>query len=334
MKPVTLVMTVVACAGALAAADAAQPRYRVIDRIAGPDGGYDYVALDPAVRRLYVAREDGVMAVDLATRAVMPRLVAGKDVAAVLPIPGTGLMLSTNWGGDSATLADRRSGVVHAVIPLGHGPDAAVIEPTTGSAFIMLGGDRAAAVVDPVTRRVVRVIDLGGRPEAAVADGLGHVYVNIVEPAAIAVIDVHALRVVRRWPLPGCVGPTGIAFDPLAGVLVSACRNGQARLTDVGTGLPRQALPIGQGADGAIFDAGQRLVFIPCGDGTLSIIPLAPAGHAYAAVSVPTARGARTAALDELTGRLYLPVADHVRDGHGDETAVPGSFRILVLEPY
>jgi DNA-binding beta-propeller fold protein YncE len=329
-----LALALALCAGALAPVHAAQPRYRVIDRIAGPDGGYDYIAVDPEVQRLYVARADGVMAVDLATRFVTPRLAAGERVAAVLPIPGTGQMLSTNRAGNTATLFDRRTGVVQALITVGRGPDAAIIEPVTGSAFVMLGGERAAAVVDPATRRVVRVIDFGGVPEAAVADGIGHVYVNIVEPAAIAVIDVRTLRLVRQWPLAGCVGPTGITFDPLAGVIVSACRNGQARLVDVGTGLTRQSLAIGQGADGALFDAERRVVLIPCNEGVLSVIPLAPDGHAYAPVAVPTAPGARTAALDAATGRLYLPVSDHVRDASGKPEPVAGTFRVLIVAPY
>ena len=67
----------------------ARDAYSVVDRIAGPDGGYDYISVDSAAQRVYVGRNEGVMTIDLATRKVTPAFVAGQGVAAVLIIPGT-----------------------------------------------------------------------------------------------------------------------------------------------------------------------------------------------------------------------------------------------------
>ena len=80
-------------------ADAAPSPLQVIDQIPGPDGGYDYVAIDPQLGRLFVAREHGVMAIDLATRKVTPQLVAADDVAAVLPLPDGRTMLAGSLTG-------------------------------------------------------------------------------------------------------------------------------------------------------------------------------------------------------------------------------------------
>jgi hypothetical protein len=67
----TIASAVVSTGGLVAthetwAADASAP-YAVIPHIAAKDGGYDYVSVDSTAQRLYMARNDGVMTIDLKT---------------------------------------------------------------------------------------------------------------------------------------------------------------------------------------------------------------------------------------------------------------------------
>ncbi len=310
----------VLCAAKLCMADPSG--YRVIDSIAGPDGGYDYASVDAAAQRLFVAREYGVMAIDLRTSTVIPKLIEGDDLSAVLIVPDSDLLLITNWGADTATLLDRRTGAAKAQIATGEQPDAALFEPTTAHAWIMNGASKDISVIDVTKRRVVATIPLGGKPEAAAADGKGRVYVNIEDTAEVAVVDAASYKVVRRHRLVDCIEPTGIAFDAVTGLLMSACHNGVVRLLSAADGKDRGAVTVGEDADGAIFDGARRLAYIPCDDGTLTIFRLDADGRPSAVASVKTARGARTAALDAASGRLYLPAGDK-----------PGTFRVLVVAP-
>jgi hypothetical protein len=50
----------------------------VTQRIAVPDGGWDYASFDSAGNRLMVARTDGVMTIAAATGTVTPQLVAAR----------------------------------------------------------------------------------------------------------------------------------------------------------------------------------------------------------------------------------------------------------------
>jgi YVTN family beta-propeller protein len=321
-------------AAALAAslcATAQADNYRVIETIAGPDGGYDYASVDSVAQLLFVAREYGVMAIDLRTRKVTPKLIAGDDVSAVLIIPDSDLLLITNWGGDTVTLLDRRTGAVAARIAAGKQPDAALFEPTAGHAWVMNGASLDISVIDLVNKRVVATIPLGSKPEAAAADGKGTVYVNLEDTAEVAVIDVASHKVLRRYPLTDCVEPTGIAYDAVTGLLMSACHNAVVRLLSASDGKDRGSITVGEDADGAIFDAARRLAYIPCDDGTLTIFALDRAGRAERVASVKTARGARTAALDATTGRLYLPTADFTADEKGEPMHTPGTFRVLAV---
>ncbi len=319
-------------AGASPAA-AKAPRYAVVDQIAGPDGRYDYASVDSAAKRLFVGRGDGVMAIDLTTRAVTPVLTPGEGVAAVLILPGTRLMLSTNGDADTAMIVDRATGRRTATIPTGTDPDGAAFDARSGIAFVMNGESRDVTLIDPVGAAALATIKVGGTPEGAVADGAGHVFVNIEDTAEIARIDIAKRKVTARYRLAGCEEPTGIAHDPVTGLLISACHNGVATLVDARTGAARGSFAIGRMADGAIFDAVRRLVYVPCDDGTLTIVALDRRGRPSPVATVNTQVGARTAALDPKTGRLYLPAHDFAPGPDGAPQRVPGTFKVLVVAP-
>src|SRR3954451_3107914 len=97
---------------ALLAAAPAAPSYRIVQRIAGPDGGWDLLSVDARHRRLLVARSDGVMAVALAPGAVTPRSVRCPRRDAVLAVPGSGWGLATSGKPTAAIVFDPATGTV------------------------------------------------------------------------------------------------------------------------------------------------------------------------------------------------------------------------------
>jgi hypothetical protein len=96
---------------------------------------------------------------------------------------------------------------------------------------------------------------------------------------------------------------------------------------DARTGKSRGAVKIGNDADGAIFDSERRIGWIPADDGTLTWFRLETTGRVTIVGNVETEPGARTAALDAKTGRVYLPVQQE----SSEDELVPGTFRILVV---
>ncbi|MDB5446611.1 MAG: gluconolactonase [Phenylobacterium sp.] len=316
------------------AAHAAAPRYRVADSIPGPDGGWDYVRVDAEKNRLLAPRGTGVMEVDLATRKVTAGLAPGGRQHIALPLNHGREMLVTNGASDTAVFADVDSGATLASVPTGKGPDAAALDPRSGLVLVMdhAGGD--VTLVDPTTRRAVGRIAVGGDLEEAVADGSGRAFVNVENQNQIAVIDIAARKVVARWPLGGCEGPTGLAYDVQDRELIAAC-DGTTDIVRAADGQVLQTLPTGKGADGAAYDAQRRLAFVPAGrDGTLAVIAF-DKGRARLAQTLATERGARTLALDDRTGRLYLPTAKYGPPPApgARPSPLPGTFHILVVSP-
>jgi hypothetical protein len=297
--------------------------------IAGSDAGYDYAAIDTAARRLYVARTDGVMSVDLDAMKVTPLLIPGQHVHAVVPLPADRL-LSTNGDAGTVTIAQASTGKILANIPAGAKPDDALYDPATKSVFVVNGDAGELTVIDVDKPAAVGRISVGSGLEAAVADGHGRLYVNVEDPAAIAVIDTVKRQLVAHYSLPDCQRPTGLGLDPATGILLSSCRNQKAVAMRAADGGVVGTVAIDRIPDAVIFDAERQMFFIPCArDATLVAISEVAGGISVTG-RIPTAVGARTGALDPKTGRFYLPAADFSVSPSGFRQK-PGTFRVLVV---
>ena len=309
------------------ASQAASPGYHVVDRIAGPDGGWDYVSIDAVHGRALIARAAAVTAIDLKTRTVTPALAVAARGHAALAVNHGAEILITNGASDSVTFVDGRTGALVATVPTGGHPDAATQDERSGLVLVMdhTGGD--VVLIDPKSHQAVASITVGGVLEAAAVDGKGRAFVNVEDKNQIAVIDIAARRVVARYALTGCDGPTGLVYAD--GLLVAAC-DGAVEVVAADTGKVLHSLPIGGGADGVAYDPGRHRVFIPAGrTGTLAVFSLAR-GDLEPLETVPTKVGARTIAFDPASGRLLLPTARYVTKD-GKRTTAPGTFELLVV---
>ncbi len=173
--------------------------------------------------------------------------------------------------------------------------------------FIVVFG--SVTVIDAVNLKVLANIALGGKPEVAVSDGAGHVFVNIEDSAELVVIDQVANEVQARWPLAPCTNPTGLALDALHRRLFSVCDNHDMVILDAQSGRKVAIMAIGGAPDGAEYDPGLDMVFSSNGDGTLTLIHEDDPEHFTVAANVPTQEKARTLALDPASHRIYLVTA-------------------------
>jgi YVTN family beta-propeller protein len=315
----------------VAAADAADPGYKLINRVKVPDGGFDYGTFDPVAHRVYFARADSTTAIDPASGAVT-RLASASGGHMALPIPGTHLLLLPQRQG-KIRLVDAVTDMVVADLPAGMNPDGAVYDPLSKLVFVMNHGSGESTVVDPATRMVVATIPVGGTLEFAVSDGAGKVFVNVEDQNQIAVIDVKTRKVTDRYRLADCDGPTGLAYDAPNKLLIASC-DGTAKVVDAASGKEVASLKIGGGPDAVIYDGARRLAFIPAGeDGVLEVISLADKAHIAVVQHVPTQRGARTGTIDPQSGRIFLiaakpdPAAPAGRGG----ARLAGSYEVLVV---
>ena len=308
--------------------------YALTDRIKMGDGNFDYSSFDPVHRRLYVSRVGGVLALDVDTKAVTEQLTAAQRTHESLPLDDGKELLITDSGSNTAHLVDAMTGKALAEIPTGKKPDAAIFDPASGLALAMNGQSGDVTLIDPATRKAVGSIAIGGALEFAAADGAGKVFVNIEDKGQIAVLDTKARTLVGRYDLKGCEEPSGMIYAPEAGVLISACANGVAKVLTAATGEEVATLTIGKGPDAVIYDEARKLAFIPCGrTGVLEVIAVRGPKDVAIVQTVKTQIGARSGAVDPKTGVLYLPTATYTLSAAGRPTPTPGTFAILVVSP-
>ncbi len=308
------------------AANAAAVDLAVSGEIAGPDGGWDYATFDPSHRRLYLSRSDGVLAVDVDTGKVTPRLVAAQRTHIAVPVnEGRELLVTSAPVG--ALIADATTGVVRATIKTGSKPDGAFLEPSSGLVWVLDNAGGGVALIDPKAGAQVGAIAVPGALESAALDGAGRAYINVEDRNEIAVVDVAARKLVAEYKLPGCEEPNGLAYGE--GRLVAACANQVAEVVDPKSGKVLAKLPIGPRSDTALYDPARKVVYVPTAvDAKLTLIS---PSEARVVGTATTHTGARTQALDPKTDTLYLPAADYAPPAQagGRPVPVPGTFRIL-----
>lgn len=321
-----------ALAGAAQAAESLP--FKMQAPIPGPDGGWDYASVGNDSHILFVARPDGVMAVNLDNGAVTPTLVPGKKLHGVIELPG-GRAISSNGGTSSAVMFQISDGKIIAEFAAGAKPDAVVRDPKTGLVVVMNGDDGTATLIDTEKRSVAGTMSIGGKLEFAAADQAGHVFLNVEDKNELVVLDIPSRSVISRHAMPDCDGPSGLALDNNTHILLAVCGNKKAVALSAIDGHQIAVLPIGSHPDAAMVDEKGRRFLVPCGgDGTLTVIHEDDNGQLSVTASVPTARGARTGAYDAKTGHVYLPTADYGPAKEGERPPMlPGSFRILVLAP-
>lgn len=323
----------------LAASPSPSPSYHLVRKVAlGGEGGWDYLVLDAATRRLYVPRSTHVAVLDTDTDAIVGDLPDTQGVHGVALAPELGRGFTSNGRSATATVFDLKTLAVLGQVKTGDNPDAILYDPSTKRVFTFNGRSADATAIDAATGTVAGTLPLGGRPEFAVTDGKGRVYVNLEDTNELLALDPQALTVKARWPLKPCEAPTGLAIDVAHRRLFAGCGNRLMAVVDADSGRVVTTLPIGEGVDATAFDPEQRLVFASNGDGTLTVVAEDSPDAFHVVANVVTQRGARTLALDAKTRRVYLataqlgpPQSPTPGTAHPRPAVVPGSFVILVF---
>ncbi|HYS45966.1 MAG TPA: hypothetical protein VEM35_05985, partial [Rhizomicrobium sp.] len=225
-----------------------QPAYRILNSYTlGGDGGWDYLNLDPATGNLFVTRGSHVMVIDPAN---------GKQLADITGLQG---IHGTDFIGDRAYVSEGGANRIAVIdtktlskvseIQVGQRPDGILYDVFSRRIFTFNSISKDATAVDPVSGKAVGTVPLGGKPEAAVSDGAGTIFVNIEDKSELAAFDAKTLAVKQRYPLAPCQEPSGMAADLAHGRIFSGCDNKMIAVTDMKTGKAVAQIPIGEGVD-------------------------------------------------------------------------------------
>ncbi|MDE3015941.1 MAG: YncE family protein [Pseudomonadota bacterium] len=325
----------------LAACSAQQPQgYHLAKTmpVAG-EGGWDFVSVDSSARRVYIAHSTKADVLDADSGDVIGEVmpIAGAHGVAVAPEAGYGF--ATNGKTDKVTVFDLKTLAAKSEIKTGKKPDGIIYDPATKRVFVFNGGSDSASVINAASAKEIGTIALKGKPEFAVADGHGHVYVNLEDKNEMLAIDSRHMKVMKRWPLASCEEPSSLAMDEHNQRLFAGCGNSKLAVVNAKDGHVITTLPIGEHVDATAFDPSTREIISAAADGTLTVIAQDDADHYHVAQTIKTPLRSKTFGLDEKTHRLFLPsagfgpaTAPSKDNPNGHPQVLPGTFNVLIFD--
>jgi DNA-binding beta-propeller fold protein YncE len=261
-------------------------------------GRIDHLGMDPK-GRLFVS------ALGNNTEEVLD-LAAGTRTRSIAEIPkpqGVAYSPEANRlfvGSDEGKLHVYDGATLEPIATVDFGDDVDNLRYDSASKRVYVGyGDEEAgaiAAVDATTnQRLPEEFRLGAHPESFQLERSGpNVYVNLPDLKQIAVIN-RSTGKITRWSLD-LDGNFPMALDEADHRLFVVTR-APARLAvfDTNSGRSIVELPCVQNSDDVYYDAARKRIYVPGGEGYISVFQQKDVDHYQLLARVPSAVGARTA---------------------------------------
>lgn len=296
-------------------------------------GGWDYLEVGPVNDWLYVSHGTQVNILNKKNGDSVGVIENTTGVHGIAFDVAESKGFISNGRLNSVTVFNMNTNLVMAQIATGQNPDAIIYETFSKKIITCNGRSKNLSIIDPLQNKLIDSVDVGGKPETAVSDGAGKLFVNIEDKNEIVVVDTKTFKVLDHWSISPGESPTGLAYDNITKRLFAGCEK-QLMVIDANNGKVVDKLIIGDGCDGVAFDPATKNIYTSNGDGTLTVIHEDAADKFTIIENVVTKKGARTIVLDKQTHLLYLPTAEFESaiDGQkGRPKMIPGTFQVLVV---
>src|ERR1700680_1204750 len=175
---------------------AAEPGYHVIKNYKlGGEGSWDYLTLYSSSRRLYISRATHVIVIDADSGKPVGDIPDTPGVHGIALAPELGRGFVSNGREGTVTIFDIETLKPITKVKAGDNPDAILYDRGTQRVFTFNGRSQDSTAIDAATGKVLGTIKLDGKPEFAVSDGKGEIFVNIEEKRQLDAIYHNNLEV-------------------------------------------------------------------------------------------------------------------------------------------
>lgn len=271
-------------------------------------GGFDHAAVHAASGHVYVAHtaNDAVDVFD-----------AQKYLFSIAGLPGVaGALVS-----DEANLIFSLNRSENTVGIFAPGPNPAVVKIEVGAAPNGLAYDPGRKLLLAAGLATITTLDVDGRAPRATFDAPGRTrwtvfdeeaglfYINVMNPAVIAVVDARKPdRLAHMFAVPAA-GPHGLDFDADTGRLFCACDAGRLFALDPTSGRILGEAKLSGTPDVIWFHRRLQQLYVAVGDP--GVVDVFETRSLTRIGQVQTERGAHTTALSLNDNRLYafLPLS-------------------------
>ena len=299
-------------------------------------GGWDYIMVDGANKRVYVSHGTQVNVISTTGDSIgyIPKTTGVHGIALVHSL---GKGFTSNGRSNSVTVFDLKTLTATGEITLpAKNPDAIFYDDFSKKIITCDGGSHDLCFIDPVTEKVVGTVQLGEKLETAVSNGKGKIFVNGEDNSIVHVVDATTLKEITSYKIDGGSSPSGLDIDRKTNRLFIGCGDSKTMvIMDASNGKTVAKFPIGR-TDGLVFDPALKIAYASNGEGTITAVKEISANKFELIENITSEPGARTIGIDLVTHHLYLPTAKFgatpaatTENPRPRPQMVPGSFHVI-----
>jgi DNA-binding beta-propeller fold protein YncE len=286
----------------------------------GYSGDFDHFAVDYDRNRLLLAAEDhGTVEVfDLKTSAHLRSVEGFGNPHSILVRKGSPTVLITDSEKQGATLRDAESYAKKQSVVLSPGSDTSKYDAAANVLYVVTGGKDVEMktanleAINPDTGAKLGSITFQDNHVEAMAfvENDPRLFINLAQTNMIAVVNRKTFKLIATWTVTPAKQNAMIAFDPAQRRLYVVCRDpGMVVVMNSDTGAVVDTLPAPLRSDEVQYDPDTHRLYVPGGEGYMSIYDTTDADHLKLSEKVNTAPGAKTGLLVPPLHRLFLAVS-------------------------
>jgi DNA-binding beta-propeller fold protein YncE len=272
-------------------------------------GGWDYITVDGANKRVYVSHGMQVNVISTTGDSIgyIPKTTGVHGIALVHDLNKG---FTSNGRSNSITVFDLKTLTATGEIALtAKNPDAIFYDDFSKKIITCNGGSHDLSFVDPATEKTVATVQLGEKLETAVSDGKGKIFVNGEDNSTVHVVDATTFKEIANYKIDGGTSPSGLDIDRKTNRLFIGCGDSKTMvIMDASNGKTVGTFPIGR-TDGLVFDPALKIAYASNGEGTITAVRELSADKFEFIENITTEPGARTIGIDLVTHHLFLPTA-------------------------
>src|SRR6201990_3691993 len=151
------------------------------------DGWWDYIFVDTASNKLFVSHGTQVNVLDKNNGDSLGVIPGTIGVHGIALVHNLNKGFTSNGRLNNVFVFDLNTLQVTDSIATGKNPDAIFYDEYSKKIITCNGGSKDISVIDPSTNKVVATIDVKGKPETAVSDHAGKIYINNEDKSEIEV---------------------------------------------------------------------------------------------------------------------------------------------------
>ena len=275
-------------------------------------GRIDHMAADEAGTHLFVAAlgNDTVEVLDVAGNRHEKSVAGFGEPQGLVHLPQSGRLIVANGSANRVDILDAGSSlsIVKRIEQL---DDADNLRYDAAAGKVVVGyGKGALRFMDADSGASAGEIRLAGHPESFQLETTGsRIFVNLPKSQKIAVIDRSTRAILATWTTGGPQSNYPMALDEAEHrILIGTRKPGRLVVLDMATGKIVANVPCAGDMDDLYFDTGRKRIYVPGGEGFISVFEQKDPNHYVEIARIPSSIGARTGYWYEKRDRLYLAV--------------------------